>query len=355
MRPRSSRSHSTFVPADNMTASAPHTTRSGVAPAHDRERAGRPAGVERRAVLTEAHVEHPAGAERDLGQSRPARSPGRSATPAGRRRRRRSPARRRSAVASPMMPGRVDDPRQHRRPGCAGGRAPSSSKWVPSCGEQAPHRGVRQVGDVVRALGQVPDEPRVGSAEAQVPLDGRDRPRRGCWRSWWRTGWERSGGPRRRGRGSRPRCGGPAIPGPGRPARPVARSHTMVDRPLVGDADALRPARTRSSTSRAQSSAASAYAVGVELDEARDRGVGQRLAADLDVDGGVGSDDDARTELVPTSITRMLIACPSLGASADVRLVELVGRPDAELSRASGGRTYRPASRTWPSTMARKT
>ena len=94
MRPRSSRSHSTLVPADSMIASTPHVT----SPACDQATIGNvpcsPRAGRGRAAGAAAHVEHAAGAERDLGPARRRRSPGRRATPAGRRRGRRSAARR---------------------------------------------------------------------------------------------------------------------------------------------------------------------------------------------------------------------------------------------------------------------
>ena len=90
IRPRSSRSHSTFVPADSMIASTPHVSD----PPRDQATIGYvPCSLalrRRRRFRPAADVEHPTGAERDLGHAPARRSPGRRATPAGRRRGRRS-------------------------------------------------------------------------------------------------------------------------------------------------------------------------------------------------------------------------------------------------------------------------
>ena len=113
--PRSSRSHSTAVPADSITASMPHV----ISPPRRQATIGkqppppRVSNVGR--VGADAQVEHAAGAERDLGQARGGRSPGRRATPAGRRRSRRSAATRRARTRCADDAGRVDDRRQHRR------------------------------------------------------------------------------------------------------------------------------------------------------------------------------------------------------------------------------------------------
>ena len=96
MSPRSSRSHSTLVPADSMIASTPqvtwpsrrHATIGNVPPS--------PRVSNARTLGADDEVEHPAGAEGDLRHAAAEGSPGRSATPAGRRRCRRSVARRRA-------------------------------------------------------------------------------------------------------------------------------------------------------------------------------------------------------------------------------------------------------------------
>ena len=104
MIPRSSRSHSTLVPAASMIASRPHvscaadaaTRRSGTCPP--------PPRVSNAGPVAEHDVEHPAGAERDLGRPRPHARPARAATPAGRRRARRSAARPAARSPRPTIP-----------------------------------------------------------------------------------------------------------------------------------------------------------------------------------------------------------------------------------------------------------
>ena len=71
MMPRSSRSHSTLVPAESITASTPQVVVAVPAPRHDREAAAVALALEPGALLAEVEVEHAAGAEGDLGQPRP--------------------------------------------------------------------------------------------------------------------------------------------------------------------------------------------------------------------------------------------------------------------------------------------
>src|SRR6476646_8988800 len=66
MMPRSSRSHCTLVPADNMMASTPQVA----TPGDDGEGAAPAASVEARSIGADDDVEHAAGAEGDLGWPR---------------------------------------------------------------------------------------------------------------------------------------------------------------------------------------------------------------------------------------------------------------------------------------------
>ena len=99
--------------------------------------------------------------------------------------------------------------------------------------------GVGGVGDVERvgagrgAAREGPGHPGVDRAEAELaPLGpgplGVDR-RRGWPSPWWPTRWGPAGCPRPAGRGRSRPCAGPASRCPARAARPVARSHTMVE------------------------------------------------------------------------------------------------------------------------------
>ena len=114
MIPRSSRNQSTLVPADEHDRLHPPRERAVERPQRQREGAGRgPVGGSGRTGVG-AQIEHPAGAEGDLGPSRRPRSSGRRATPAGRRGCRRWAAHRASALATPQTPtesttsGRID-------------------------------------------------------------------------------------------------------------------------------------------------------------------------------------------------------------------------------------------------------
>ena len=71
MIPRSSRSHSTQVPADSMMASIPQVTAPAAAPGDDRDGPGRSPDGLGRSVGSEALVEHAAGAEGGLGLTGP--------------------------------------------------------------------------------------------------------------------------------------------------------------------------------------------------------------------------------------------------------------------------------------------
>ena len=169
MRPRSSRSHSTLVPAASMMASRPHV----VAPSTRRVTIGNvPDGPRSNGAFgADDDVEHPAGAERDLGVAGPHAALAEQrrllvAEHAGDRGR---------AGQGPGLTddtGRVDDRGQHRRwdPQCRQrGFGPRIVGPVPQPGQ----RGVRGVGDVQGAAGEGPGDPGVDGPEAQVTSPAR--------------------------------------------------------------------------------------------------------------------------------------------------------------------------------------
>ena len=170
------RSHSTLVPADSMIASTPQVTSPPRRPGDDRERAV--AGAARRSPdgRSPVHTSSMPPVPNVIFARPGARSPGRSATPAGRR---RAGDQRRAGQRGGLADGAdgVDDARAASPAGCASGR---STCVVPAAGvgvEQPGDRGVGAVGDVQRAVGQRPGHPRVDRAEAQVAA-------RGSGRSW---------------------------------------------------------------------------------------------------------------------------------------------------------------------------
>ena len=241
------------------------------APGHDREAAARrPARSNRGRSAAEVQVEHAAGAEGDLGLAgRDAAladagcdcwSPT-SAAMGG------APSR---AVAGAEDAGGVDD----GRAGCARGMR-SASRTLSSQPLASPRsspvtRRVGGVGDVEGALGEVPGQPGVDGADAQVAACGRDRPSRGGRRPWWPRRSGRGGCRRPGARGTCRRCAGPASRCPGPTGSPVARSHTMVDaRWLVMPTASTGPASA--STGRASSRAVGGHDGGVELAPARAR------------------------------------------------------------------------------------
>ena len=212
--------------------------------------------------------------------------------------------------------GRVDDRRASRRAGCAARRGPRWSQPVAVAVEQSGDRGVGGVGDVERALGQVPDDPGVDRADAEVAVAvgvGVS--------SRWPTLVADWLGARRsalalqheavadgaqvlpaEARGRRAR----RWPGPTRSSRPAG---WRCRRPSTGPASA--------STRRATSRAAAAMAVasnstrpGAGRSRAAPR-VGarrRRCASGRTTDGPDAAD-------VPTSMTRMLMAVLLLGWS----------------------------------------
>ena len=116
-----------------------------------------------------AHVEHPAGTERDLGQTGSHAALADEAAPAGRR---RAPPiggapGKRGRLAEDA--GRVDDGRQHlHRDAQRGARLGRPRGCVAR--QQTGDGRVRRIGDVHRAAGQHPRNPGVDGAEAQVAV-----------------------------------------------------------------------------------------------------------------------------------------------------------------------------------------
>ena len=186
MRPRSSRSHSTHVPADSMMASTPHVFCRPVA----RRRWGRSpprlAALKPGRPVAHAQVEHAPGPEGGLGR------PGRRA-PLPDERRLLVPGDpaddRRARQMRPPRPRRPTSPRSPaaRRVGIAQRRrAPGVVPPRPVAAQEPGDPGVGGVGDVQGASRQRPRHPGVDRAEAQVaPGSGRDRPCRAASPAWW--------------------------------------------------------------------------------------------------------------------------------------------------------------------------
>ena len=290
--PRSSRSHSTLVPAESMIASRPQVstpsrrivTIGNVPP---------PPRVSNVGPVGPTHeVEHAAGAERDLGRTRRATHPCPtsdacwspiSAAIGG------APG---SAVAVPTIPlvsttvgqhALGDAQRLERAPDASPDRRP-----VRIDGD----RGVARVGDVQRALGEGPRDPGVDRAEAQVagPV-GIERCRAGS-RSWWPTTF----GAKRNPAGLMVEAvddRAQVLPAVGRTDRlAVARSHTTVGAALVGDADRRRPGPPCARARRVAGVEHDARHRGrVELDDPRRGRVGEELAMLFVVHGGVVAHD----------------------------------------------------------------
>ena len=168
MRPRSSRSHCTFVPAASITASMPHVRAAAVAPRDDRERPVLAALGERAAACSPSTTSSippvPNVILASPGRTQPwptsdaCWSPTSAAIGGA-----PGSARRRADDA-----GGVDDRRHHRGRDAERRRAPSSSHAGRVAVLQAGDRGVRRVGDVHRAVRERPRDPRVDGAEAQV-------------------------------------------------------------------------------------------------------------------------------------------------------------------------------------------
>ena len=248
-----------------------------------------------------------------------------------------------SAVASPITPvestirGIID----------SGIRRRSSTRSSSRAGvgrEQPPDRGVGQVGHVVRALGELPDDPRVGRAEAQVPRAvGVDR--------------VEDVGELRRGqvRGEVEALGVEAeavadgaqvLPALGRCDRHAGRP--VPDdrgRPLVADADRRRPARARRASRGRSSSASRAYSAASNSTSPGTGRVGQRGAADSWRDRRRrGARPRTRTPLVPDVDDENAHVIPLA--------LRLRSSPPV-LGPASAGRTSRRACRTVAMSSAR--
>ena len=192
-RPRSSRSHSTLVPADSMIASTPHVS----APPCDQATIGNVPCAPRRA---------------DAGASGPRQTssippvpnvilarPGRDAALADERRllvadeggdRRRAGQRRRRADHA----ARVDD----ASAACAAGMPSGVERAVVPCrgvgGEQAGDGGVGVVGDVERAAATASTPATCRRCRSTGRGRGRRRRGRAATPPWWPTGWARGPG-----------------------------------------------------------------------------------------------------------------------------------------------------------------
>ena len=269
MRPRSSRSHSTLVPAESMIASTPHVTAPLAAPGDDRERAVRAACRERGPVAARGTTSSMPpvpkvilacpGAHAALPDERRLLVAG----DAGDRRRTRqgrglADARRSSRRRSGSM--------------AAGMRSASSTSADPvrAVGAQQPgDAGVGEVGDVERALATASRRSRCRRCRStgRASRSGSSRVEQER-QPWWPTG---SGPARMPSAGSsrqvptvRRSCQPSAGPD-GLAGRPVPHDRR---RPLVGDADGLdRPARGERLPGHLEHGLG--HGAGVELDEAR--------------------------------------------------------------------------------------
>ena len=292
MRPRSSRSHSTFVPAESMTASTPHVVAPPRRQATIGKRAARAPRVERRAASAPTHeVEHAAGAEGDLGQPGPhaALADERRLLVAGdaadRRRAGRARRPRRPRPTSRRSSGRID----------SGMRSASSSVGAqprPSAVQQPGDAGVGRVGDVGGAaatastrssVSTVPKQ-QVAGAVGVGHVEQELRP-------WWPTRSARGGCPAPAA--SRHIADGAQVLPADARADGLAGGAVPHDRrrPLVGDADGVDgsavgerrrgPRRARRRPSRRRRTRRSPGA----------GDVGQHLAVVDVVDGRVGPHD----------------------------------------------------------------
>ena len=140
---------------------------------------------------------------------------------------------------------------------------------------------------------------------------GRGRRCRGGRPAWWPSCSGPGAGPGPGAPGTSPPCAGPASRCPGPTGSPVARSHRIGRRPLVGDADRLarrrRGRRRRGpppSPRRRARRASSSTKPGAGVDGRK----GRRAMADTVASGATTL---ARTLLVPTSITRTLMRRPA--------------------------------------------
>ena len=277
---------------------------AAVAPRDDRERAVLAALRERRRRVVEHDVEHAAGAERDLGVAAAARSPGRRATPAGRRRARRSAARPAARVASPTTPA------ESTIVGIIAAGTPSvvEHRCVPPrrvAVLQPGDRGVRRVGHVQRAVRQRPRDPRVDGAEAELAARGRGRRAgRAATAPWWPTGSGRRARPRRAASRHAPIVRRSCQPSPG----PIGLAGRAVPHDgraaLVGDADRVDRAVGVERGARELEARVAPAASASNSHEPVGGGVGQQLAlVAVRERCRRRRTTAARTLLVPTSTT----------------------------------------------------
>ena len=258
-----------------------------------RERAATTAGGERRALGADAHVEHAAGAEGDLGHARRRRRPGRRARTAGHRRARRSAERRAARWPHRSTPVESTTRRDHRlrdaqslqqRAGRAarhpGPAAPRSRRSTgPRRGGRPRSGSTRATSRACRSTGRAAGRgrwrssrcdtlvaDRFGARRKPSPLSTRQSPtvRRSCQPSAGPTG------------------------------SPVARSHTTVEArwlliPTARTGPSSSPWRSR--VSRAHSIAARTYEVASNSTRPGIGTVGQGRTVDLVMDRGIGCHD----------------------------------------------------------------
>ena len=205
-----------------MNASTPHVSRPPRRHATIGKQPPGPRASNAGPRRADAEVEHAAGAERDLRQTRAGCTPGRRATPAGRRRGPRSAARRaartprrrrrssRRSWAAPTAGCGATSSTCGAQPDPSACSSPVSPALVVSVTCSAPTRAARQRPRdpaVDRAEAEVAGAVGVGHVEQERELGGRHvRRRRGC--------------PGPAARGTCSRCAGPASRCPGRRVRP---------------------------------------------------------------------------------------------------------------------------------------
>ena len=297
--PRSSRSHSTQVPAESITASMPQVAL--------RRRPGRPRSGRCRRRPAPARVGGLSGPVHwssmppvpKVALARPGRvqpwptseacwSPAMPQMGG-------APGR---AVAAPMAPDESTMRRQHgRRDAEPLEQRRRPSRWSAGSTSAVTAALVASVTWRASALSpprEGPGHPGVDRAEAELAALGPgaigvDRVEDGH-RPWWPTRWAPGGSPRPAARGRCRRCAGPASRCPVRRAVPVARSHTMLEaRWLAMPTPATGPP-SRSAALR-HLEHASAMRGGVELHQAGCGRVGEDRCVVRVVDRGVGSHD----------------------------------------------------------------
>ena len=304
--PRSSRSHSTLVPAASMIASTPHVELAAAPPRHDREAAALAPALERGPVAAEVHASSMPpvpkvilavpGAHAALADQR---------RPAGRRRARRSAGRRAGRWPAPSKPLESTTVGSIAR-GMSSASRILSSQSLASAAPQPGDAGVGGVGDVDGALGEGPGDPRVDRAEAQVPRslgvglveEVGDLGRRRVGRDPDAVGLEDEAVAD--GAEVLPadaRADGPPVRGPTRSSTPAG----WRCRPPSTGPPSPSAARARSSAAAAITAASNSTRPGSGDDGSTGRWCTMATVAS-------GRTTAARTPLVPTSTTRRLMA-----------------------------------------------